>query len=64
MSNVIHIDFLRAKRRKQLTVQAGRATVKGPLAKEKVSGIKASIERITKMLEVLKSETRTKQDRK
>jgi len=64
MSNVIHIDFLRGRKRKQLTIQAGRATVRGPLAKEKISDIKASIARITKMLEVMKNETRTESSRK
>jgi len=64
MNNVIHIDFLRGRKRKQLTIQAGRATVRGPLPKESINNIKASIARITKMLEVMKNETGTKSSRK
>jgi len=64
MNNVIHIDFLRGRKRKTLTIQDGRATVIRPRVKEQVGDIKASIARITKMLEVLKDETRTGPNRK
>jgi hypothetical protein len=59
MSNVIHIDFPQAKRKKVLTLKAERSIVKGPLPKERVRSIAQSIERISKMLEVLKDESST-----
>ena len=64
MSNVIHIDFLRAKRRKVLTLKAKRSTVEGPLAKERISRIAAALERAERTLKELKDEVNTGSSRK
>ena len=62
MSNVIHIDFLRAKRKKRLTIREGRATVEG--RQGRVAKVAASMERIRKVLEELKDEGSTRPNRK
>ncbi len=63
MSNIISVDFARRKRRKRLTLQAQSSIVKGPLPKESISGIKAALDRINKLLEDMRNGDKARPNR-
>lgn len=56
MSNVIYVDFVRRRRRRQLTLGAKHATVKGAVP-ERVSNIAASMDRLNQLMKRIKEES-------